>query len=306
MTETYRVIIGEQITKEKSLRDALEYLEKLANLRFISLGLKKVEKKEEDSKEEIIEKPEDEEKVKEELDDMRIVPDQVEEEKPKKLKGWAKYHDDKKNKSFGRGKYPKEMERFVERHLNSNSNQQICDLVSEKFGFEITTPQLGNYMHMRKLKRENPNRQREERKKKMGPPKVWTDEVLKFLKNNIDNFSNKEICEKLKKFNIKTNIANLQGVMSQKGIKRDYQLDVDPKIVDFVNKRKTDDILILRDEIIEKFGVNVPAERLRHLMNNQKKKLHGESVDDKVKRVKRMRDLETFKDDEGIDGMELD
>ena len=83
MTETYRVIIGEQITKEKSLRDALEYLEKLANLRFISLGLKKVEKKEEDSKEEIIEKPEDEEKVKEELDDMRIVPDQVEEEKPK-------------------------------------------------------------------------------------------------------------------------------------------------------------------------------------------------------------------------------
>ena len=206
-----------------------------------------------------------------------------------------------------KGKFPKEMYGFIERHMETNSNQALTDLINEKWDIGITMDQVKNYMKWKKLRRVNiirsQRRSKEElekagEKKKMGPKKKWTDEVVQYLKDNINNFSNKELCEELEsQFNLKTSVGNLSLRLSQKGIKRDIPEGqrVDPKIVDFVSKSKIKEVYAMRDEIIEKFETDVPIVKLRPLM---KKDLPGESVSDEVRRIEQKRE---FGEDNDID-----
>ena len=219
------------------------------------------------------------------------------ENKPEKLKGWAKYHADKKKKTKQQ-KYPDEMAGFVERHMNTNSNQQLCDLINEKYDVGIIPQRLAPYMNYKKLKR---NKNLGE-KKKLGKPKKYTDEIEQFLKDNINNFSNKELCEELNsQFNIKATTSSLQNMLCHKGIKRDRQIDVDPEVEELISKSKEKDVLVLRDYIIEKLEKDIPINKLRGLMNKRKGNLPGEGVEDEVKRIKQKRD--SF--DQEVDELEL-
>ena len=225
------------------------------------------------------------------------------ENKPEKLKGWAKYHADKKKKTKQQ-KYPDEMAGFVERHMNTNSNKQLCDLINEKYDVGIIPQRLAPYMNYKKLKR-NKNlgeKKKLDNPKKLGKPKIYTDEAVQFLKDNINNFSNKELCEELNsQFNIKATASSLQNMLCHKGIKRDRQIDVDPELMKLINKSKEKDVLILRDYIIEKLEKDIPINKLRGLMDKRKGNLPGESVEDEVRRIKEKRDSL----DQDVDELEL-
>ena len=116
--------------------------------------------------------------------------------------------------------------------------------------------------------------------KKLGRSKKYTDEAVQFLRENINNFSNKELCGELNsRFNIKVTIENLGTTMSQKGIKRDHQSDVDPEVIELINKSKEKDAYVLRDEIIEKLEKNIPVRKVINLMN--KKSCRGKTKGNK-------------------------
>ena len=214
------------------------------------------------------------------------------------------------------GKYPPEMKEFIRSRMETNSNQDLTDLINEEFSFGITMTQIKNYMKNYQLKRvhiiRTPRRKKEKVekvKKKMGKPKKYTDEILQFLRDNINNFNNKQLCEELEsRFNVKATPEGLGQTLSQKGIRRDQliQTDVDPKIVDFIMENKTKEIYALRDQIIEEFEKYIPMEKLKNLMGmpQRKQKLPGESVDDEVKRIKEQR--ESYEPDDDLDGLELD
>lgn len=211
-------------------------------------------------------------------------------------------------KKKGSKKYPDEMKEFIKSRMETTSNQDLIDLINEEFDLEITMTQVKNYMKYNKLRRVNIIRtsrrkkeEIEEEKKKIGKPKKYTDEAVQFLRENVNNFSNKELCEELEsRFNIKTNVPNLYVILSNKGIKRDYQSDTDPKIVEYILKSKINDVYYLRDQIIEKFEKDIPTRKLKDLMSQRKS--CKESVKEEVKRIEDQR--VPFDDD--IDGLELD
>ncbi len=212
-----------------------------------------------------------------------------------------------------KGKYPKEMKEFIRSRMETTSNQNLTDLINEEFDLEITMDQVKNYMKYNKLRREkrirSPRISKEEiEKKKIEKPKKWTDEAVQFLRDNINNFSNKQLCEELdSQFNIKTNVENLAGVLSQKGIRRDQlaiQSDVDQGIRDFIAQSKIKDALEMRDKIIEKFEINLPVTKLKNLMDQRKEKLPGEGVKDEVKRIKETRGV--FEGDDEMDFLDED
>ncbi|MBA7670676.1 hypothetical protein ES703_78822 [subsurface metagenome] len=210
-------------------------------------------------------------------------------------------------------KYPKEMKEFIESHMETNSNQALVDLINKKWDVKIVMLALKNYMQNYNLKRINiirtPRRKKEEievEKKKVGKPKKYTDEAVQFLRENINNFSNKELCEELEsQFNIKTHPDTLQQTMSNQGIKRDSKTEtVDQEIVDFILNSKTKDGYNLKDEIITKFEKDIPVRKIINIMDQRKENLPGERVSDEVERITQQR--EEFEGDENIDEMGLD
>ena len=84
------------------------------------------------------------------------------------------------NKKGPQRKYPDEMRGFIERHLNSNNNQQICDLINEKWDVEITKQKLAAYMAYKKLKRE---KKIVERKENISNSKAKTS-IEKFVEKS--------------------------------------------------------------------------------------------------------------------------
>ena len=188
-----------------------------------------------------------------------------------------------------KNKYPDEMIDFVKENIESNPNPQLVDLVNKEYNLKITIPKLAAWMSYKKIKRESRS-------------KKYTEQVMEFLKENIDNFSNREICKELHmRFDIEIKVGNLSQFLSKKGIKRDYQLDVDQEIIDFIKNSKTKDAHVLRDDIIEKFEKNLPMDKIRSFM---KKGFPGEGVKDEVKRIKEKIEEEDIGDD-SIDEMDL-
>ena len=75
------------------------------------------------------------------------------------------------------------MKGFVERHLNQNTNQQICDLINEKWDVEITKTRLAAYMAYKNLKRNK--RIAEKRKAKSNPRNEGKkDPISEFVANS--------------------------------------------------------------------------------------------------------------------------
>lgn len=217
---------------------------------------------------------------------------------------------DKRTKGNRGRRFPKELVAFVKKRVDELNNSDLCDEINEEFDLNIVSQNLSKWMYSKGIKRtkrvRTPKAKKEEIegvKKKMGAPKKWTDEVSQYLKDNINNFSNKELCEELEsQFNLKTNPDSLQSTLSQKGIKRDSKVEtgVDQEIVLFISKSKTKEVYALRDKIIEKFEVDIPIAKLRTLMNQRKDNLPGETVEDEVLRIKKKR-VEIFGEDNDID-----
>jgi len=204
-------------------------------------------------------------------------------------------------------KYPDEMKEFVKSRMETTTNQDITDLINEKWDLGLTKDRLKSFMKYNKLKRKfiirSPRRTSTELEKE-GRPKKYTDEVLQFLKDNINKFKNKELREELeKRFNIKVTQSSLDSILSQKGIKRDIQPDVEPEIEDFILKSKITDAYILRDQIIEKLGKNITTRKIINIMNkrNEEPEKKSELSEDEKKLIKQ-KDL--F--DEDIDELDLD
>ena len=130
-----------------------------------------------------------------------------------------------------------------------------------------------------------------------------------FLRDNINNFSNKELCEELEsRFNIKSTPEILASTLSQKGIKRDFiegAKGVSKEIAAFVIESKINDVYHLRDKIIEEFGEDVPTAKLKNLMSQRKENLPGEGPKDELNRIKNQRQSESI-DETDIDDLDLD
>ena len=201
-----------------------------------------------------------------------------------------------------RSKYPEEMLTLVKENMPIKSNQEICDIINERWDLSMTKDRLKNFFQAHKLKREKRIREKSAQKK-IGKPKKYNDEVVQFLRENINNFSNKELCEELEsRFNVKTKSYLMSQILSDRGIKRDINSDIDKEVIDYISKSKINDVYYLRDQIIEKFEKDIPTKKLRELMS-QRKTLPGENVEEEVKRIKQHR--EEFEEDD-IDEMELD
>lgn len=185
-------------------------------------------------------------------------------------------------------RYPDEMEDFIKEYMEINSSRELVILINETYDVGITLPKLAAYMSYKKIKRER-------------KANKYTDQVIEFLKENIKNFTNREICKELEmRFDIKVKVGNLSNFLSKRGIKREFKTVVDQEIIDFIKKSKITDVYYLRDKIIEKFEKNIPTEEIRKFMN---KNIPGESVKEEVKRIEGKIEEEF---DESIDGMDLD
>ena len=104
-----------------------------------------------------------------------------------------------KAKRKNRSKYPEEMVYFCKQKINHLSNKELCKELNEKYNLDLTVAIIKDYLQSRRLKRD-----RKLKIKKIGPPKKYTDEVVQFLRYNINNFSRKDLCEELEnRFNIK-------------------------------------------------------------------------------------------------------
>ena len=187
-------------------------------------------------------------------------------------------------------KYPDEMAELIKEHMETNSSKQLVNLINKEYNVGITAERLAAYMSYKKIKR-------------VSKLKKWTDEAMQFLRENINNFSNREICKELgMRFDIEIKVANLSHFLSINGIKRDIKEDIDQEIIDFIKKSKTKDAHALRDKIIEKFEKNISMTKIREFI---KKDLPGEGVKDEVKRIKEIIKLESIEAD-SIDDMDLD
>ena len=223
-----------------------------------------------------------------------------EEEEPRKLGPKEIHHTTKK-------KFTKEVIGFLRDNYKTKNNDMLANELKENFGIKTSSGSIGYYLSVNKLSRryeriKNPVEKKPKERKKLGRSKKYTDEAVQFLRDNINNFSNKELCEELEgRFNIKVTVENLGTIMSQKGIKRDYQADVDPEVMELINKSKEKDAYVLRDEIIEKLEKNIPVRKVINLMNKKTENLPGEDVEDEVKRIKQKRDSL----DQDVDELEL-
>jgi len=187
-------------------------------------------------------------------------------------------------------KYPDEMAELIKEHMETNSSKQLVNLINKEYNVGITAERLAAYMSYKKIKR-------------VSKLKKWTDEAMQFLRENINNFSNREICKELgMRFDIEIKVANLSHFLSINGIKRDIKEDTDQEIIDFIKKSKTKDAHALRDKIIEKFEKNISMTKIREFI---KKDLPGEGVKEEVKRIKEISKLESIEAD-SIDDMDLD
>ncbi len=207
------------------------------------------------------------------------------------------------------GKYPKEMKEFIEEHMDTNSNSELCELINKKWDCGMTLIRLNSYMSYKKIKRDHPTKFRDysqtKKPEKAGPKTKYTEKVVQFLRDNVNNFSNKELCEEVEsKYGIKLLPDSMSTRLNLEGIKRDYQIDVDQEVIDFILKSKIQDPYTLRDKIIEKFEKNIQLNKIRTIMKDRVENLPGEKVDDEVKRIKEKR--EEFADDEDVDDMGLD
>lgn len=205
---------------------------------------------------------------------------------------------DKRTKGNRGNRYPKELVAFVKKRVDELNNSDLCDEINEEFDLNINSQKVSKWMYSKGIKRikrvrssSAPRRAKEEIekvKKKIGPQKKWTDEVFQYLKGNINNFSNKELCEELEsQFNLKTNPTNLQQHNSVHGIKRDHETGANQEIIEFIKKSKIKNVYTLRDKIIEKFEVNMEPAEVRKYM---KEALKGEEVADEVKRIQQQRE----------------
>ena len=199
-------------------------------------------------------------------------------------------------KKAGRSiKYPEEMRGFIERHMETTPNRTLYKLLNEKFEVDISKDKLKSYMRYNGLKRKKVV---EVVKKKVGKPKTYTEEVMNYLRDNIDKFSNKEICKELGlRFDIKVKVSTLGGVLTQHGIKRNNE-DSHPEITKFIEGSKSTDPYEIRDAVIEKFEINLNLAKIRGMM----KKEDPAEVKKEVKRITKLRD----EDDDGFDEMGLD
>ncbi len=184
--------------------------------------------------------------------------------------------------------FPEEINDFIKENWEDKKDKDLVEMIEEKFD---KTYKIDQVKANRRTLGCLANRPGAKEKKKIGKPKKYTDEAVQFLRDNIKNFSNKQLCEELEsQFNIKTDPTNLQGVMSQKGIKRDQVLPggLDEEVVEFIRKSKIKDDYVLRDAVIEKFGQNISMTKIRAARS--KDDLPGESVSDEVKRITQYRD----------------
>ena len=220
----------------------------------------------------------------------------------RKKKGWVASHSGRKKaapmdkkKKIGSNKYPKEMVGFIEMHMNQASNPQLCDLINGRYEIGITPPRLAAYMSYKKLKRENPNRQREERKKEIDKYEIGIIHL---------NHNGKYACNEKTTVN-QNKLSKDWEKINCDNCKRKFEADSKPEVNKFIQKSTTEDVYDLRDKIIEKFEVDIPIAKLRNLMMFRKKKIPGENVEEEVKRIEEQR--ETFDgDDEDIEDLELD
>ena len=211
--------------------------------------------------------------------------------------------------------FSEEVDKIIKANWEDNRDVDLIEIIKEKLDQTFTKDQIK--AHRKQLgfvKSRGGQSTREKKKvdpiKKIGPTKKWTDEVFQFLKDNINNFSNKELCEELEsQFNLKTNSTNLQQQMSAHGIKRDHESNLDKEIENYILKSKVKSEYNLRDRIIEKFEKNVSLNELRRVMKERDVDLPGEKPEDEVKRIREQREepiQEFFEDDEDVDEMDLD
>ena len=135
-------------------------------------------------------------------------------------------------------KYPDEMKEFIERHMNQNSNQKLCDLINEKYDVGIIPSRLAAYMAYKRLKRDK--KPKEEKKK----------------------------------------------------VKVERNSEIDK----FIQNHKSNDVYVIRDEIIEKFGRNMSMTEIKKVLSKKVKNSKKESVGEEVKRITKKRD-DDFEDD---------
>jgi len=75
--------------------------------------------------------------------------------------------------------YPKEMASFVAGIIDEYTNEDLAKIVSAEYGRNITEQMIKSYIQNHKLKRIV-------RKRKKVPNKVFTDEMMDFIKANVD------------------------------------------------------------------------------------------------------------------------
>ena len=199
---------------------------------------------------------------------------------------------------------------FIEKRMNEMQNQELSKEVNKYFDIHTTNNIIKDYMKGRGLKRDKKVKRIVEKKIKNTAkidnlkrrPKIYTDEVVKYLRENVDRLKNKELCVELEqRFGILTNQEKMPNILSTHGIRRDSNFKVNPEIVKYVGRCGITDPILLRDKIIEKFGQYFNTADLNKIKRLAINKSEEESVHVEVKRITQKRDGDDFEDD--IDSM---
>lgn len=123
-----------------------------------------------------------------------LILDKLEKEIPKKVPK-TPYRAEVVTKQR-KSKYPNEMKGFIEKHMNQNSNQKLCDMINEKWDVEITVAKLAAFISHNKLKREikvkkNLDGQNTGKKKENNPYNLIVngekvpEEIMKYVEGNV-------------------------------------------------------------------------------------------------------------------------
>ena len=202
------------------------------------------------------------------------------------------------NKKEPQKKYPDEMRGFVERHLNQNNNQEICDLINEKWDVEITKERLAAYMAYNKLKRD--------KNKKLHPQlkRFEAEEKNKYNGDGVFHLDHngKYACTPRIDSN-KNKLSKDWNVINCGNCKNRFEGETKTPIEEFVANSKITDPLLLRDAIIEKFEKNISVPEIKKMINNREDNSPKESLKEEVKRITKKRPDDDL--DEDVDGMEL-
>ena len=252
--------------------------------------------------------PENEEYIIEEIAQKENVEESIPKDKPPKTQEVEKDRkrakrkrrtkaeiiaDDKKPKEpkirkRRKDQYTEEMEDFIRKNSPLMRNKELVEKFNEEFNTSKSSGAINVFKNYKNIKGVGIGTGYENR---VSKPKIYTDEVIQYLRDNINNFSNAQFVEELSfKFNIKTTIHNIRAILSREGIKRDIQSDIDQEILDFISNSKIKDVFLMRDEIIEKFEKNISTIKLKTFMNQRKNDLPGESVEEEVKRITNQRE----------------